>query len=496
MIESGAQGDVGVAPRGERWVFGALIAIGVALRIAHLRQPMRHDEAYTFLHYASAPLSTALSDYTYPNNHLFHTLLVWLTTRVLGGSPEAIRLPAFVSGVLLLPAAYLLARRFVDRGAALIALGLAAAWPALVLYSTNARGYSIIALAFVALLLLGERALAPGSRRPWPWIGLVIAIGAYTAPVMLYPAGSALVWITVESRRVHGRSAMWRTVRWASVTAVLAGIVVLLAYLPPIAHSGLDAVVANRYVTPLTPGGLVAALPEFAGDLAVSLGLGIPLLALGALTLAAVAGIVAPGPDRARRISLAASVLGWCVLLLFVTRRPPPSRVWLFLVPLGCVYIGNGLGIGARWLARRAAPTGPDHGALLAVALAAAMSVWTLVTRPVFRSPETGTLVDAPEIARYLLATLRPGDRVVAASPCDVPLDYYLRRLGGRSLAAIDSAAGRGRVFVVVNPRHLQTLASVQAAARDVSWSELQREGGPVMFPPASVHTFRLAPAR
>ena len=78
----------------ERVVAVLLGVIGMGIRFAHLRQPMRHDEAYTYLHYARAPLSVALSDYTYPNNHLFHTLLVWISTRVFGNSEVAIRLPA------------------------------------------------------------------------------------------------------------------------------------------------------------------------------------------------------------------------------------------------------------------------------------------------------------------------------------------------------------------------------------------------------------------
>ena len=468
-----------------------LLAIGIAVRLVHVRQPMRHDEAYTFLHYASAPLSSALSDYTYPNNHLFHTLLVWLTTRVIGGSPEAIRVPAFVAGTLLLPAVYLLARRFADRGAALVALGLAAAWPALVLYSTNARGYSIVVLVFAGLLLLGERAIDEAARWTWLWIGVLLFVGTYTAPVMLYPGGAALLWMPVEAWRRHGWRGARRVLARAAATGTLAGLAAALAYLPAVRRSGLEAVVANRYVTPLPLRDLVGALPAFAGDLVVSLGLGIPLPALALLGFAGAVGLFAPGPDRARRATLAATVLGWCALLLLLTRRPPPSRVWLFLVPIACVYAGAGLSAGARWLARGADPGGARSSATLAISLALVMSGWALVTRAVFRSPETGTLVDAPEIAGYLLARLGPGDRVVVASPCDVPLDYYLRRQGRRSLSGINRSAARGRVFVVVDPRHLQTLGGVQAGARDIPWSALRPDAEPAGFPQASVHGFR-----
>src|SRR4051794_28430289 len=41
----------------ERIVAVLLGVVALAIRLAHVRQTMRHDEAYTYLHYARAPLS-------------------------------------------------------------------------------------------------------------------------------------------------------------------------------------------------------------------------------------------------------------------------------------------------------------------------------------------------------------------------------------------------------------------------------------------------------
>ena len=61
------------------WI-GLIIAttLAIVLRARELSQPIRYDEAATWLDYASQPLGRALSDYRFPNNHLFHTLLVHL----------------------------------------------------------------------------------------------------------------------------------------------------------------------------------------------------------------------------------------------------------------------------------------------------------------------------------------------------------------------------------------------------------------------------------
>src|SRR5689334_17814838 len=55
---------------------GAATALGLALRLRYLGQPMRYDESATWLDYASRPLVRGLADYRFPNNHLLHTLLV------------------------------------------------------------------------------------------------------------------------------------------------------------------------------------------------------------------------------------------------------------------------------------------------------------------------------------------------------------------------------------------------------------------------------------
>ena len=93
-------------PASYRMACVGVAVIAVAIRAFHLNQPMRLDEARTFLDYAIRPLPDAISNYNIPNNHLLHTLLVWLSIRIFGDAEWAIRLPAFVAGVLIVPATY------------------------------------------------------------------------------------------------------------------------------------------------------------------------------------------------------------------------------------------------------------------------------------------------------------------------------------------------------------------------------------------------------
>jgi 4-amino-4-deoxy-L-arabinose transferase-like glycosyltransferase len=92
------------------WVpiaLGLITLVALALRLMLIVQPVQYDEAYTFIHYASKSLTTILANYSAPNNHIFHTLLVAIAYHLFGASLWTLRLPAFLAGVLTVSAAYI-----------------------------------------------------------------------------------------------------------------------------------------------------------------------------------------------------------------------------------------------------------------------------------------------------------------------------------------------------------------------------------------------------
>ena len=83
-------GAVRLARPGERWklvALGGVMLAGGALRVAALDAPMRYDESYTFQYHASRDVLNLVSDYTTPNNHIFHSLLVHCIYLLWGDSP-------------------------------------------------------------------------------------------------------------------------------------------------------------------------------------------------------------------------------------------------------------------------------------------------------------------------------------------------------------------------------------------------------------------------
>ncbi|HEX8847968.1 MAG TPA: glycosyltransferase family 39 protein [Gemmatimonadaceae bacterium] len=408
-------------------------AIAVALRLRDLDQPIRYDEAATWLDYASKPIAYALSDYRFPNNHLFHTLLVHLAAALFGDSPVALRLPAFAAGVLLVPLTWAAARATCSRAAAPIAAMLAATSASLVLYSTNARGYTIVCCLTMAIVILATRQRMRDDAAGWLAIATLAAIGAWTIPIMLFPMLGVALWLWAEARAcdaaIDGKTMRsrvgWTGATMAALTAVL--------YLPVIARSGIALVIGNRFVRPQSRASFFAALPGFYGDLWTDWTRGWPgwlalLVALGVLV-----SLFARGARR-QRVPIFGAMLVAATLLLIVNGRIPYLRVWLFMLPLLLAAAAGGL----AWLGERAsrglrlrAGSPARATALLAgCALIGVSGALGLMRSGVVRRAEdTGTLRDGAAIAALLGRESGARDHVIATAPADVPLAYHLRRL-------------------------------------------------------------------
>src|SRR5450759_3939875 len=102
---------------------------GLGLRIYFLFQPLTLDEAGTYIQFASHPLSLGLSYYPVPGNHLLNTFFIHFSTRLFGSAEWAIRLPALIFGMLILPVTYVVIRRLLGKYPALFAFTFVAFAP-------------------------------------------------------------------------------------------------------------------------------------------------------------------------------------------------------------------------------------------------------------------------------------------------------------------------------------------------------------------------------
>lgn len=434
----------------------ALVVIGALLRGYFLRQPMRYDESVTYLYFAAQPWTTVVSSYTYPNNHVFHSLLVKACATLLGDNPWVLRLPAFVAGVAMIPVTYSVGRRFFGSAAAYIGAAVVAASGALAFYSTNARGYTIVSLATLILAHLCLRLREQPSTSLWIATVFVVSLGIWTVPVMLFPAGGLALWFVLSALR-HDTSDRRRDLARFAVAAVSAAILTLLLYSPIIDRDGLATLTGNSFVR-------ASAWRVFFRQLSASIKpglaswtLGYPVVVSTVIGAFAIVGLLNERKSNGIRVSIAGSMYVWCAFVLLATHHVPFLRVWLFLVAPVALLAGHGLirlvsllPADRRQLISRAGET--------SVVLAIAFAVVVVVSRDIEASRDTGTLFDAERIANAFSGRLRPGDRVFAPVPSNAPLAYYFVRSGVDTSYLSSVPTDSSRVYLIVNTNEGFTL--------------------------------------
>ena len=452
-----------------------ILLLGIGLRIAFLFQPIRHDEAFTVTNYASKPLFVGLSNYSFPNNHLFHTFLVHIAYLLFGDREWAVRLPAFFSGIALLPAAYLLIRTLYNARIALLSLSLIAISSPLIEYATNARGYALIGLFFLIQLGLVNHLKHHPSAAGWIAYTLAGALGLYTVPVMLYPLAFSTTYFALSV--FVGDAAQPRTTQYRNL--LLSGIATLgltaLLYAPTLLGSGTHALFSNRFVKSApTWSSLFEGLSQSWRDLLQEWTLDYPLPLILVLALSLIAGLWRYRTIAAHRIPLP---LAACIIpiLLIAQRVVPPERVYLFLLPLVLSWTAMGIAVLCDAVSGRAistqrrkdaktqkrhpighlSDTNKDHHPCTRHTLIPILILIAIALPGAIRNLSgyypygPGTLYHAEAIAQYLKPQLMPHDRVLTIATA-APLEYHFNRHQAPIAALRTPLDNAERIFLIV----------------------------------------------
>ena len=394
-----------------------LTVLALALRIPLLSRTVNSDEAFTFLNYADRSFEYLIANYQYPNNHLFHTLLVRAVTLLFGASPISLRLTALLAGVLLVPAVYLWTREAFDKLAGTTAALLVAVAPACIEFSTRGRGYTLLALLAVSWLTLMLTALrAPrNSSAMITGIGVLAALGFWTMPLMLYPfvLGNLIGIVVVLQEPATERAGRLMTIAKSSSRAVL---MALLLYAPVIITKLLSSTGEPPVFPTLPWSAFAASLPEQLVSTTTLLRAGLPSWLTFMLTFAAAFALVRARPaypGYCRGVIAAGVGLMALLVLLHTTTQP---RFWFFLLPLFYQLAGAGV---AMWLSRLRWHYAFGLQVVLGAVLVASSE-----------SPASNDdLIDAEPMARYLEQDLRPGDIVLPLRGAHLTLGYWFRIL-------------------------------------------------------------------
>src|SRR5690606_8231723 len=117
-------------------------------------------------------------------------------------------------------------------------------------------GYTMIAVASVALLEISRRLLSRDTPRLWAAWELVALRGLVTGTALALPSAGVAGWLTFNVVADLGLTPRRTLLLRGGGAVAVVGALTAVAYLPAVAANGFDAIVANDFVRGLSWGDL------------------------------------------------------------------------------------------------------------------------------------------------------------------------------------------------------------------------------------------------
>lgn len=399
------------------------------IRLIQINRTVGYDEAYTFIHFASRSLQIIITDYSAPNNHVFHSLLVSLAYHILGNHIWVLRLPALLAGVLTIPAVYMAGKAIYSRSAGLLAAAFVALSPMLVDYSGNARGYTLICLFACLILWLAGQLRHNPSFTSWMLLAIFSILGFYTVPVMIYPVCGVYLWLLLSWLfRDIPTETRGRFLAGFILTSLMTILTTLALYSPILIFgSGLSSIISNEFVQSQSYSdflqSLLARMPRVWAEWTFM----VPGWVVFFITVGFILLLVLEQRRFKHKIPVWLPMTLAISILLFAQRVAPWPRVWLFLLAFyllwsaaGWLAFANIVFTRLRWKFRQPLLIGAT---LLLVILGFA----AYKTDPIFNSPADSLTRNA---ATFVASIITDEDTLVAVSPVSIQVGYYLTMEG------------------------------------------------------------------
>jgi hypothetical protein len=182
--------------------FWIIFCLALVLRLVGITDPLASDELVSASIWGQMPLDQIPKNYQFPNNHIFHSILIGILLKLFGINDFAFRIPALAGGLFAVYLVVICAKKIT--GNSMVALG-AAFLMAIniqhIYYSTNARGYTLtqaFALAIFLLILpliskLDDKKINNNFEYSWSHYFLIFiycALGSWIIPTFGLYEGS------------------------------------------------------------------------------------------------------------------------------------------------------------------------------------------------------------------------------------------------------------------------------------------------------------------
>ena len=310
-----------------------LLVIAAALRLPGLASEWQYDEIWTLLNFTELSTFQILTDVALPNNHPVNTLIIKLLKNI-ADIPQIIRFGVFAAGLWVVYLAVKLAalaskdNKYAKYGAGL----LAAATPALILFSVTARGY-IFQLAGLMLCADGLLEIACGKKNKFS--GAKIVAGGILSFLSVSSGIMFLAVIAAAYLFLAPKSYRWDKTVWTSGGMLL--LAALGYYLPlfeqlrrgqqwGIEITGFSGLIKFGFTT------LKAHLPPFTALLALCGVICVPVMRkvfLFALLPLVMALVTKGGPERVYLVlTMLFIVMGGCGFAVVCEKFPGQRKIF------------------------------------------------------------------------------------------------------------------------------------------------------------------------
>ncbi|MFN9597178.1 MAG: glycosyltransferase family 39 protein [Bacteroidota bacterium] len=179
----------------------ATMAFALVYRMPQLDAPLCYDEAFSYIHYASNPWPDPVFLYDYPNNHILHTIAMKFSVDILGLSHFSLRLPALFGGLILVVITFLISRKTYGLPTAAMASFLIAISSTMVIYSTNGRGYSMMACCVTLIWYSLHRMVNGVSKKHFIILVMLQSAACMISPVALLGIAVIHFYIYIKNRK-------------------------------------------------------------------------------------------------------------------------------------------------------------------------------------------------------------------------------------------------------------------------------------------------------
>lgn len=263
VLENGAQSQT-AEPLRRRWAYGiyaACLCISISVWFLAVRAPLRMDETGSFWQISDG-ISHIWSRQNFALAIPIYYYILWFSTKVLGTSEIALRLPSIVA---MLGAAYLfyvIARDLFGREIAAIGISIFCLNPIVVFEAIDARAYAFAALLTNATILLLLRLRSSNSNWLAALFGFASAGIMYFQPLWATILPVLFVWFIAF--KVRSAKTVWQQCACA-FGAFAVGFVPLIPLLTFMFHSATSHVFTSGaplmdLLVMLAPGGIIAVV--------------------------------------------------------------------------------------------------------------------------------------------------------------------------------------------------------------------------------------------